>query len=445
MTVETGWGRVDEREPTDESSDVALADLPVEVRTRVVAVVASVLPGVTGLPPALRRVAGFAPARRARLGGTAIAAALADPDLRERAAHQVAVQRADDVRALRAGGSGDALEDAALGWLLRPRGWTRRLDDAVSTVAAREESAERSRESRLRERTEQAEQALREARAAHRQQVEEHKSEIVVLRRRLGETRTAERAARDEAERLRAELGEAGAHEQAALAQQDKELRRLRSRIEELEAQTQTQRRAGRIEREEASARARVLLETVIDAASGLRRELALPTGSTSPAEAVEQALEDDAARGGPAGRPVSTPISATVLEQHLSLPHSRLVVDGYNVTKAVWSGTSLETQRSRLLALLAPLVARTRAETTVVFDAADVDMRPAVSAPRGVKVLFSPYGVIADRVIEDLVGVEPEGRVLIVVTDDRELRERTSERGVRHVAARVLLDLLAR
>ncbi len=429
----------------EDGTEVGLEDLPVEVRTRVVAVVASVLPEVAGLPPALRRVAGFAPARRARLGGTAIVAALRDPDLRERAAHQVAAARASDVRTLREGGSGDALEDAALGWLLRPRGWTRRLDDAVSTVAAREESAERAREARLTERAEQAEQALREARASYRAQLEEQKSEIATLRRKLGETRGAERAARDELAQARSEVEEARGREQAALGAQEKEVRRLRARVEELEAQAQSQRRAGRVEREDASARARVLLETVIDAASGLRRELGLPAGSTSPGESVEQQVEDDAARETTTGQPASAPITATVLEQHLSLPHARLVVDGYNVSKAVWSSSSLETQRSRLLALLAPLVARTRAETTVVFDAAEVDLRPAVSAPRGVKVLFSPYGVIADRVIEDLVAAEPDGRVVVVVTDDQELRSRTRSRGVRHVSSRVLLDLLAR
>ena len=431
----------------ERGAEVALEDLPVAVRTRVVAVVASVLPEVTGLPPALRRVAGFAPARRARLGGTAIAAALADPDLRERASHQVATQRAAEVAALREGGSGDALEDAALGWLLRPRGWTRRLDDAVSTVAAREQSAERSREARLTERVEQAEQALREVRASHRAQLDEQKSENATLRRRLGETRAAERAVREELEQARAEVADAQAREQAALAVQEKELRRLRARVETLEAQalaqSQAQRRADRTERDDATARARVLLETLVDAATGLRRELGLPAGSTAPGESVEQRLEDDAAREG--GRSASAPITASVLDQHLALPQSRLVVDGYNVTKTVWSSTSLETQRSRLLALLAPLVARTRAETTVVFDAAEVDVRPAVSAPRGVKVLFSPYGVIADRVIEDLVAAEPEGRVVVVVTDDQDLRARTRARGVRHVSSRVLLDLLAR
>ena len=425
--------------------DVALDDLPVAVRTRVVALVAAVLPEVSALPPALRRVAGFAPARRARLGSGAIVAALADPELRERAAHQVATQRVEQVRALRDGTSGDALEDAALGWLLRPSGWTRRLEDAASTVAAREESAERAREERLGERAQQAEQALREVRAAHRQQVEEQKSEIASLRRRVGEARAAERSAREELDRARSQVEEALGREQAALGQQDKELRRLRARVEELEAQAQAQRRSGRTEREEASARARVLLETVIDAASGLRRELALPAGSASPGESLEQGLEEAGSREGGSGRPSTAPVTASVLEQHLSLPHARLVVDGYNVTKTVWPSTPLETQRARLLALLAPLAARTRAETTVVFDAGDAVTRPAVAPPRGVKVVFSPYGVIADRVVEDLVAAEPEGRVVVVVTDDRDLRRRTTQRGVRHVDSRVLLELLAR
>ncbi len=110
------------------------------------------------------------------------------------------------------------------------------------------------------------------------------------------------------------------------------------------------------------------------------------------------------------------------MLEQDLAMPRSRLVVDGYNVTKAAWPTAPLEAQRSRLMGALAPLVARTGAETTVVFDAADTDHRPPVAAPRGVRVLFSPRGVIADDVIRDLVAAEPAGRVVVVVTADQEI-----------------------
>ena len=93
-------------------------------------------------------------------------------------------------------------------------------------------------------------------------------------------------------------------------------------------------------------------------------------------------------------------------------------MIDGYNVTKQRWPSASLEAQRSRLVAALGPLVARTGAETTVVFDAAESTVRTAMPAPRGVRVVFSPEGVIADDVIRQLVAAEPRGRVVVVVTE---------------------------
>ena len=79
--------------------------------------------------------------------------------------------------------------------------------------------------------------------------------------------------------------------------------------------------------------------------------------------------------------------------------------------------------------------MARTGAETTVVFDAAESEARPVVASPRGVRVLFSPAGVIADDVIRELVDAEPAGRVVVVVTDDRELGRDVRDRGARVVA----------
>ena len=53
---------------SDGNAAPGLADLPEEVRHRVHALTAEVLPEVAKLPPPLRKVADFAPARRARLG-----------------------------------------------------------------------------------------------------------------------------------------------------------------------------------------------------------------------------------------------------------------------------------------------------------------------------------------------------------------------------------------
>ena len=192
--------------------------------------------------------------------------------------------------------------------------------------------------------------------------------------------------------------------------------------------------------------RARLLLDAVIEAAAGLRRELALPAVAGSPADRVEAGLAeptDDARTPGAAG--VLGPGSASLLEQLLTMPRSRLLVDGYNVSKSAWGQSALEAQRQRLLRSLAPLVARTGAETTVVFDAANLTSRPVVAAPRGVKVVFSPPGVIADDVIRDLVAAEPSGRTVVVVTDDQEVIRDARAAGARVASAAALVALLER
>ena len=133
------------------------------------------------------------------------------------------------------------------------------------------------------------------------------------------------------------------------------------------------------------------------------------------------------------------------LLEQLLALPRVHLVVDGYNVTKTAWPELALEKQRDRLLAGLAPVAARSGAEMTVVFDAADKKERPPVNRPRGVRVLFSPLGVIADDVIRELVDAEPQGRPVVVVTSDQEVVRDVARAGARPVAAPALARLLAR
>ena len=407
-------------------SGPALGDLPEPVRARIVALTADVLPDVPKLPPAVRRVAGFAPARRARLGATAITAALADDELRERVGTQVAARSAPDTT--------DPAADAALRWLTRPDDWEAGFEDALRRVARRPEPADDRAErevERLRARLADAEQSVRELRAAHRAQLDEVKAENTALRRKLGDTRVAEKEARVAAEEA-ATTGRAAGERAAALERENK---RLRAQVERLEEDAREGRRGARTERGEATLRARILLETVIDAAAGLRRELALPPVSGAPGDRVEADVAE-------AGQRVPSQAS---LEQYLAMPRARLIIDGYNVSKAAWPSSALEAQRIRLMGALAPLVARTGAETTVVFDAAETDHRPPVNAPRGVRVLYSPRGVIADDVIRELVAAEPEGRVVVVVTADRAVARDVTRDGARVVPPGALLDLLTR
>jgi hypothetical protein len=392
-------------------------ELPEAVRTRLVSLVAACLGDVTPLPAALKQVAGFAPARRARLGATAIMTELErDDELRERVAVQVRVRAADD-----------AADVAALAWLERTEGWADAVRAAAERVPQRVDTVQQDqREQRLRNRADEAERTLREQRRSHREALDALKAEVATLRRTLGETRTKERATRQEAEAAR----DRAVEEAARL---DRELRQLRAQLARLEEQAGDQRRQARSDRDDVTVRARLLLETLNDAATGLRRELGLPPVSGNPGDRVEAELADEGTR-----EPTSTgslsPGSPALLEQYLALPRARLIIDGYNVTKTTWPALSLEAQRSRLLSVLPGLVARTSAETTVVFDAAASETRPVVAAPRGVRVLFSPQGVIADDVIRELVAAEPAGRVIVVVTADRELGDDVRRAGARIV-----------
>jgi predicted RNA-binding protein with PIN domain len=366
-----------------------------------------------------------------------------DDDFRDRVGVQVAAKLPAPVTDLvEVPADADPVELAALAWLVRPEGWAAVVAAAEARLAERGEAAPVSGDGveRWREKAQAAEQALRDARTRHRSDLADLKAENSQLRRKLGETRTALAAATTAAEEAATAADDVRRQADAAASTHQKELRQLRARLDRLEAEAQQDRRTARADRDEASIRVRVLLDTLVDAANGLRRELSLPAVSGAPADRLEAELaEADASTG---GRPV-TPSSPALLEQFLAMPRARLIVDGYNVSKTAWVESSLEAQRTRLLNGLAPLVARTGAETTVVFDAAATSSRPVVSGPRGVKVRFSPEGVIADDVIRDLVAVEPPGRVVVVVSSDQELVRDVARGGARAVSSDALIALL--
>ena len=353
-------------------------ELPEAVRSRLVTLVAASLGDVTPLPAALRQVAGFAPARRAKLGAAAIVSELErDDELRERVALQVRVRA-----------NGADVDVAALAWLERAEGWEAEVEEAARRQAERtpQRSADSQLEQRLRARADEAEQALRDQRRAHKETVDALKAEVATLRRTLGETRTKERAARDGGrggpDPGRGDRRAAGAR--AAPAPRPAEPARGAGRRPNGGRAAPT--------RDEVTVRTKLLLETLSEAAAGLRRELALPAVSGSPGDRVEAELAEEGTR-----EPTSTasldPGSPALLEQYLALPRPRLLVDGYNVTKSTWPTLSLEAQRTRLLTLLAALVARTGVETTVVFDAAESEAGPSSPHRAGSRCCSAPPG----------------------------------------------------
>lgn len=420
--------------------------LPERVRARVIAYAADALGGLAldHVPGPLKKAASFAPARRARTAGQQILDQLLNDDaFRERIGVQAQARRADVFTALSEGAA--TPDTAALAFLVRPDGWeaviaTATENDAPSTELAPEGAEVGS----LRRRLEAAVAEQAEIRREGKAELAAAKTEIAELRRKLGDARKQARAAQAQAEASAMGASELTSRLEADLASAEAETRRLKTQVVALEGELARAQRATRASRDAGTVRARILLDTVLQAAQGLRKELALPVVAGSPADQVEAHLAETgaASSSGTASRPVDDP---ALVRELLSLPRIHLIIDGYNVTRLDWDDTSLEAQRTRLLKGLGPLAAQSGAEITVVFDGTNAESRPLVQRPRGVRVLFSPRGVLADDVIRDLVAAEPPGRPIGVVTSDQEIvRDVTRQAGVRAVAARSLVRLLS-
>lgn len=436
-------------EPTE-----TVGPLPEAVRSRVIALAADCLGQATAdqLPAPLKRVASFAPSRRAKLAGNQIASVVeTDESFREFLARQVRDALPELAHALESGtppAAADPVDLAAVAYLLRPPGWATVVAQAVMAAEAEQVSAA-SRQvagqvDRVRRQLDVATEELRDLRQKSRDQTAALKAENSDLRHKLGDARTRARSAEAQASNAGRAATQAAEAVAVAAVASEADVRRLRARIDELERELANARRTERVEKGSETMRARLLLDTLLDTAQGLRRELALPAVEGAPADLVEAFVAEQGSRT-PTGHGSLAADDPNMLDQLLALPRVHLIIDGYNVTKNAWPDSSLERQRDRLLSGLAPLAARSGAEVTVVFDAAESKERPLVNKPRGVRVLYSPVGVIADDVIRDLVAAEPRGRPLVVVSSDQAVVRDVLRAGARAVASPALSRLLSR
>jgi hypothetical protein len=294
------------------------------------------------------------------------------------------------------------------------------------------------------------EAAMAAEQARHRDQLAALKAELAAataeaasvtkaLREEKGARRRAERVAAEAAESVLDSLRASDAAAEAAA----EEVRRARAKVDEAEAALTASRRATREGRSLEDSRVRLLLDTVVESAGALRRELALPPVSTRPADLVEGAAPGDRVTGDVQALLSDDP---ALLDQLLSLPQVHLIVDGYNVTKTGYPDLSLEKQRTRLLMGLANLAARCAAPRS---PAASTGRRWRAGCrrcrPAGVRVLFSKAGETADELIRRLVRAEPTGRPVCVVSSDREVADGVRRSGARPVSATALVRRLDR
>ncbi|MFD0342843.1 NYN domain-containing protein [Streptomyces sp. NPDC127117] len=428
--------------------------LPEGVRRRVVALVSDAFGGLTvsELPAQLRQYARFTPTRRAKFAGNAMAAALESDSLfRQRIGERLKEGQPELAGALEAGAppaAADPVDVAAAAYVLRPAGW-------VKLVAAAGEEAQRADAERADEESRRELERLREELARARSQTKAETERLRVeldaarkeaeslqrkLRSAVNEVKRGEAALR----RSRAETDTVRSEAAAQVSAAESESRRLKARLGEAEASVEAGRRAAREGRSVEDMRLRLLLDTVLDAASGLRRELALPPSSTRPADSVDAVEPGRMSPKDIAARALSETDPA-LLDQLLALPQAHLIVDGYNVTKTGYPQLPLEKQRLRLLGGLSVLAAQTGAEMTCVFDGAELAAPVLLAPPRGVRVLFSKPGVTADELIRQLARAEPPGRPVVVVSTDREVADGVAKAGARPVASVLLLKRLSR
>jgi predicted RNA-binding protein with PIN domain len=343
------------------------------------------------------------------------------------------------------------------GWLLldRPDGWEVDLADLIAAAGRADEERDARKLARV---LEQARAALARSEATA--------SEIRRERDQLSALLEAERAARAELdERVAvqgAQLEQATAERATAIRELKDFEARLAVRTDELRDATS---RIAELERAPSPANLAAAPRGVDDAVEpaidgvALARVLAeARAASDQLAAAIARAVElsgepeataaPNARAGRPRRRPAAVPRgmfddTPEAAAHFLRLPAAIVLVDGYNVAMRGWPGQELRAQRDRLVGALAGVCARTGADSVVVFDGADVAPVAGRAGHRHVQVRFSPEGVEADDVVLALIDEVPADAPVIVVSDDRRVRDGARSRGANVVGVDQLLALI--
>ena len=133
-----------------------------------------------------------------------------------------------------------------------------------------------------------------------------------------------------------------------------------------------------------------------------------------SSRERISRKREPRSPRSGPKGAQTGLFTGTPEADRHLvSSGAAIVVVDGYNLCRAAWSGIDPEEERRRTVALLEEVQARSGGVVMVVFDGVDNTVAPLAS--RSVRVRFSVTGQTADQAIRDLLTTIVKGNAVVV------------------------------
>lgn len=123
--------------------------------------------------------------------------------------------------------------------------------------------------------------------------------------------------------------------------------------------------------------------------------------------------------------------------------PDNLLVVDGYNLARAAWTGLAPEEERRRTVALLEEVQARSNGTVIVAFDGDGSVVAPLAS--KHVRVRFSASGQTADELIGELVAAVPDDQPVVVVSSDRAVMADAERLGATPVGSEHLLRACGR
>ena len=138
-------------------------------------------------------------------------------------------------------------------------------------------------------------------------------------------------------------------------------------------------------------------------------------------------------------------PDSLEAADHLCGIENSCLIVDGYNVTMNRWDTTEVEIseQRARLDRRLEQFCARKRNRACIVWDGIDPDTPPQTGRDTGVQHIFSARGSNADDLLIEKIQKFPPTAPLVVVTSDKELRQRAATLGANVIGSDRLWQVL--
>ena len=367
------------------------------------------------LPKKLRRLKGFTPKGLARHGNELLEL-LADETQRK-----LILQDLDDDSLRLSKRNASVLRIA----LERSDGWDAQLaamSDSSEEVQSETQGDFEKQLERERRKVKEAREEARKAKAAARSAVESNSRKVEELERAVAATDA-------ELRRVQAEL-------QAAVA----EAGQATSELERRERRAQRDVEKARADRDESRAEAKSLRKEV----ARLTRELGSETVADKPPTRSVQRPREPKVR-----RPLDVPKglmaeSRETLEAWLKEPNVSLLIDGYNVSKTEggFGEVSLEHQRNRLVDEIDRLARRLKVPSTIVFDGALIEPAAVRRKRRTVVVAYSKPPEIADDHLVALLDERPNFPV-IVVTNDRELQDKSVVLGATIARAEQLLSLI--